>query len=613
MATYYIDPSSNINGNGLSESTPFNTWAAVTWVSGNVYLQKSNTTYNNKLTISSGGSSEDTRILISTYGAPGKAKINASGLDRGIVIAVNAHFITIDGYEVYGANTKTASVRGIVVGSNTSNRANNITIKNCIIHTIGSTVVLNEDENGIQVFGDNFKLLNTTIYDIADDGIWVQGNNFEAGYVHIYNIAKSNRIAGDCIQLDNASGTSSNYWIHDCTLDHSNVEMKQCFIDSSGINGSTGGIFEDNICKMGFDNVQVNTSKVINIGNPNAVVRRNIVDGGWAGIWVIGNNTTCTANKVTKFKRTGTYVNASSDGIQVLNNSYYSDRADKISDSRAIEISSTCVSANIRNNAASGSGISYVVICSKTSATSNGITIENNRGLGTTAFHSVNGGVPVSNVSIDPLWDTVTLIPQSNSSLLSNGSKYWTGARPNDVNGEPLPDTFIDIGAVQSTSNAGHPKNLINSANPSATLAELLSYTPQEVEVQLDKVTELDDRVGVLESTTVSTVVELTLAKSSLPSIFSGDKEATTVVASELMADNLLKLEIRNVSLSVGAYVGIGIGQSLAETNAISGTMWVNRFYIPPNTPATIYMGTNTAYAWNTTSGTAILNITQCR
>jgi hypothetical protein len=613
MATYYIDPSANIDGDGLSADTPFKTWASVTWVSGNTYLQKSNTTYNGKLTIPSGGSSEDTRILISTYGAPGKAKINASGLDRGIVIAVNAHFITIDGYEVYGANTKTASVRGIVVGSNTSNRANNITIKNCIIHTIGSTVVLNEDENGIQVFGDNFKLLNTTIYDIADDGIWVQGNNFEAGYVHIYNIAKSNRIAGDCIQLDNASGTSSNYWIHDCTLDHSNVEMKQCFIDSSGINGSTGGIFEDNTCKMGFDNVQVDTSKVINIGNPNAVVRRNIIDGGWAGIWVIGNNTTCTANKVTKFKRTGTYVNASSDGIQVLNNSYYSDRADKISDSRAIEISSTCVSANIRNNAASGSGISYVVICSKTSATSNGITIENNRGLGTTAFHSVNGGVPVSNVSIDPLWDTVTLIPQSNSSLLSNGSKYWTGARPNDVNGEPLPDTFIDIGAVQSTSNAGHPKNLINSANPSATLAELLSYTPQEVEVQLDKVTELDDRVGVLESTTVSTVVELTLAKSSLPSIFSGDKEATTVVASELMADNLLKLEIRNVSLSVGAYVGIGIGQSLAETNAISGTMWVNRFYIPPNTPATIYMGTNTAYAWNTTSGTAILNITQCR
>jgi hypothetical protein len=193
------------------------------------------------------------------------------------------------------------------------------------------------------------------------------------------------------------------------------------------------------------------------------------------------------------------------------------------------------------------------------------------------------------------------------------GLKYWTQARPSDVNGEPLPDTFIDIGAVQSTANAGHPKNLINSANPSATLSELLSYTPAEVEVQLDKVTELDSRTDVLESTTTSTVTELTLAKSSIPSIFSGDKEATTVVASEFMADNLLKLEIRNVSLTVGAYVGIGIGQTLSESNASSGTMWVNRFYIPPNTPATIYMGTNTAYSWKTTSGTAILNITQCR
>jgi hypothetical protein len=224
-----------------------------------------------------------------------------------------------------------------------------------------------------------------------------------------------------------------------------------------------------------------------------------------------------------------------------------------------------------------------------------------------TAGYDINGQQGTVNINADASVTSGTANP------IGVGIKYWTGARPSVLNGEPLPDTFIDIGAVQSTSNVGHPKNLINATNPSASLSELLSYTPAQIETQLDKVSELDSRTDVLENTSVDTIAELTLAKSSIPSIFSGDKEATTIVASELMADNLIKLEIKNVSLSVGAYIGIGTSQTLAETNAGSGTVWVNRFYIPPNTPATIYMGTNTAYAWKTSSGTAILNITQSR
>lgn len=41
------------------------------------------------------------------------------------------------------------------------------------------------------------------------------------------------------------------------------------------------------------------------------------------------------------------------------------------------------------------------------------------------------------------------------------GVKFWgTSARPSDLNGEPIPDFGIDIGAVQSKSHPFHPSNL---------------------------------------------------------------------------------------------------------------------------------------------------------
>lgn len=223
------------------------------------------------------------------------------------------------------------------------------------------------------------------------------------------------------------------------------------------------------------------------------------------------------------------------------------------------------------------------------------------------AGFDTNGQEGTVTVSIDGSVTAGTANP------IGAGIKYWTGARPSGLNKEPLPDTAIDIGAVQSTGNASHPKNLVNSANPTATAMDLISYGPEELETQLDKVTELDSRVDLLEATGTATTLQLNLNKYILPSIYSGDKEATSVAASELMADNLLKIIVKNLSLTTDAYIGIGTSQTLAEANASSGTPWVTRFFIPRNTDAVIFMDTSSAYAWKTTSGSAILNITQCR
>ena len=57
-------------------------------------------------------------------------------------------------------------------------------------------------------------------------------------------------------------------------------------------------------------------------------------------------------------------------------------------------------------------------------------------------------------------FDTTTLVPDSDSVLVGTGTKWWTGARPVSVSGEPYPDKDIDVGAVQSTHSIYHPKNL---------------------------------------------------------------------------------------------------------------------------------------------------------
>ncbi len=188
---------------------------------------------------------------------------------------------------------------------------------------------------------------------------------------------------------------------------------------------------------------------------------------------------------------------------------------------------------------------------------------------------------------------------------IGTGLNYWNlNPAPSSINKEPLPYTGIDIGAWQSIV-ATHPANLKTRSN---TVNNKYIYTLLE---------ELTAKYNTLEAylKTVDNIVvgNVELSNFMLPSIFSGDKEATATAASELMADNLLKIVVKNLSLTTDAYIGIGTSQLVAETNVVSGTPWVTRFFIPRNTDAVIFMGTSSAYAWKTTSGSAILNITQCR
>lgn len=62
---------------------------------------------------------------------------------------------------------------------------------------------------------------------------------------------------------------------------------------------------------------------------------------------------------------------------------------------------------------------------------------------------------------------TVTIDPETSEAIAGTANPIWTGVkywangpRPNDINGEPRPDTYLDIGAWQSKNSPFHPSNL---------------------------------------------------------------------------------------------------------------------------------------------------------
>jgi hypothetical protein len=65
----------------------------------------------------------------------------------------------------------------------------------------------------------------------------------------------------------------------------------------------------------------------------------------------------------------------------------------------------------------------------------------------------------ISNSQANPLLGA-NYAPTVGSPCLSTGVKWWSNARPFDVNGEPYPNVDIDIGAIQSTTNSFHPSNI---------------------------------------------------------------------------------------------------------------------------------------------------------
>lgn len=145
MATYYIDPSAQLDGDG-SLNSPFNTWDSVSWSSGNSYLQKAGTTFSGQISVGASGTNLSNRIYIGKYGEGNKPKVQAS--QHGFYLAAR-QFILIEDFEITGA-----SDQGVYIRTSGSN-IENITFNRCISH--------HNDNNGFFLDG---VVLTATLKDV---------------------------------------------------------------------------------------------------------------------------------------------------------------------------------------------------------------------------------------------------------------------------------------------------------------------------------------------------------------------------------------------------------------------------------------------------------------
>lgn len=308
MATIYVDPTVAGTGTGTLND-PFKSWASVTWTAGNTYLQKGGTTSTVAITVTTGGSSEATRIVVGSYdGATGsrtsgginRARVNGAGMRFPLRTNGGVNYVTFDNIEVFGTDGGgTQTCRACMLGSSAitppGTMSSNCVVSNCWLRDVKDPVP-GQDSNGVQFFGDNNQFLNNLIEDISCDGIWGQGSNSVFIGNTIRRVSRGTT-RGDCIQLlGDGTVRNDNAYIAYNYLDHSDVESKQCVI-SGDATYSSGAVIEFNTCVMRPYEGSIQTTCIMAEG-PNSVVRNNVCIGGFMGIYLTKGGGVATGNIV---------------------------------------------------------------------------------------------------------------------------------------------------------------------------------------------------------------------------------------------------------------------------------------------------------------------------
>lgn len=299
MATIFIDPTVGGAGSGTFFD-PFQSWASVTWVAGNTYLQKEGTTFVGTINVSTGGGGASTLVTLGSYTTGGqqvmngtsRALIDANAGQFGIFVTGTQSFVVVDGFEVFNCNNANAIGIYKATGAGTD-----VTFQNNYVHDIIGTNAV-----GLKMFCDRAKYLNNIVRQVTADGIFFEGDDVEVAYNDVDEIDLGNSL-GDCLQIADTTISSNDFWVHHNVFDHSDTAAKQTIVAQT--TGSSGGIIERNICRGNNSS----SHKTILILHPAVIVRNNQVTGGVWGIGLQGSSSTAFANLVVQ-----TFV----DGIGIL-------------------------------------------------------------------------------------------------------------------------------------------------------------------------------------------------------------------------------------------------------------------------------------------------------
>lgn len=305
MATIYVNPTASGTGSGTI-GDPYSSWASVTWVAGNTYLQASGTTYSGVILVNVTGTqaapiivgSYDASTGLRTTGGSGRARINGDNTRLTVRSGGAVHWVTFDNLEIFGT-TGTSGQNGIAIylGSSESSVSNDCTVSNCWIHDVTGLLSPGTDSDGIMAFGSRNKIVNNIIEDISCDGIWGQGNNFYIMGNTIRRVSVENT-RGDCVQLYGTTTLRNDgAYVAFNDLDHNNKESKQCII-SGDATYSSNALIEYNVCRMATYAGSIATSCIMAEG-PNSIVRGNVCQGGYLGVYLTSSNSVACGNVVT--------------------------------------------------------------------------------------------------------------------------------------------------------------------------------------------------------------------------------------------------------------------------------------------------------------------------
>lgn len=332
QTTVYIDPSFTGSTQNGTIQNPYNSWASITWVNGNTYLQKAGTTYNTSgsLIITS-----KNNITLGSYGTGAKPKIISSGGSSSKVIDISSSYdMTITGLEV-ASTTGQVTAAVIIDGTGSSNNL----IDDCILRDVqwGIRILTTSPGN---------RILNCQVYNTQDDGIYIKDTpDIEIGYCNVYNVnlkyfvnPDQSYSPGDNIQI---ASTNSHYFnVHHNTLDHSTTGNKFCFI-AWGNNYS--GILEHNT--LIGNSAQTTSCVYLSPTTSSVTARYNTITDGNYGIYAYVTNFNAYYNDFVNCKTAISVLN--NYHLRAENNVFYSNV-------------NTCISGLPGSNVISKNNIFYI-------------------------------------------------------------------------------------------------------------------------------------------------------------------------------------------------------------------------------------------------------------
>ncbi len=183
-ATIYINPSASSTGNG-TQTTPYKSWASVTFAPGNSYLQLTGTTFTGSISVTAKGSASGP-IVLSSYGT------GALPIIVGSIYIDGASFIRISnlniGYSAYASvHIRNGATDNIVENNRLMNsQSSGISFKgNVARNIVRKNIIANHKYFGVNMFeasnslGNESLIQENQISQNGSHGIEIKGNYFK--------------------------------------------------------------------------------------------------------------------------------------------------------------------------------------------------------------------------------------------------------------------------------------------------------------------------------------------------------------------------------------------------------------------------------------------------